>query len=354
MKILIVNNEAQDHSDRIIHWEGNQIGFTRVGFEDILKNLWKPGSEPTVDRNAIDELVSDSLEADVVYCESPEALLLWYVLTRRGLRKVPIVMEDEDMLFTVSVVSGWIKKKYGENVLKEFLGDGSNVWLHHAKSQRKEYTGRGVPPERLVHMPCSSYYLSLLSEAAFEKVRDKSFSPELQEKYGYLRGGVVAAGVNQRDYATFVDAIEGIGIDAWVVSASCSPEVEASENVGWIEFVPIDEYVEILNLASVVVVPMFDRDHSGGENTTTFAMALGKPVIATETPGTREIITGGVNGVLVPPEDTSSLRSAIEKLINDEVLRGSIGKEAMAAEELISTAGRDALLKAFGMVEKTG
>jgi len=56
------------------------------------------------------------------------------------------------------------------------------------------------------------------------------------------------------------------------------------------------------------------------------AMSLGKPVIATNAGGPREIVEDGVTGLLVPPASPADLASAITRLLLDEPLRVSMGK----------------------------
>lgn len=50
----------------------------------------------------------------------------------------------------------------------------------------------------------------------------------------------------------------------------------------------------------------------------TEALYLGAPVVATRAGGIPEIVDDGIDGVLVPPTDTSALVSAIVDLLNDE------------------------------------
>ncbi len=51
------------------------------------------------------------------------------------------------------------------------------------------------------------------------------------------------------------------------------------------------------------------------------AMAIGRPVISTDSPGCRELVTHGENGFLIPPRDAAALRDAMEKfIVNPELI----------------------------------
>ncbi|MDB5410637.1 MAG: glycosyltransferase family 1 protein [Rhodospirillales bacterium] len=57
------------------------------------------------------------------------------------------------------------------------------------------------------------------------------------------------------------------------------------------------------------------------------AAASGRPIVCTDTPGCREVVQDGVNGILVPQNDARKLAEAIERLALDENLRQSMGEE---------------------------
>jgi glycosyltransferase involved in cell wall biosynthesis len=56
------------------------------------------------------------------------------------------------------------------------------------------------------------------------------------------------------------------------------------------------------------------------------AAACGRPLIATDVPGCREIARQGVNALLVPPDDPGALADAIEALMKDRGLRQRFGQ----------------------------
>jgi glycosyltransferase involved in cell wall biosynthesis len=60
------------------------------------------------------------------------------------------------------------------------------------------------------------------------------------------------------------------------------------------------------------------------------AIAAGKPVVACDIPGNREIITSGVNGILVQPSDPPALAMAFRFLLDDSPYARKLGKTAQA------------------------
>lgn len=57
-------------------------------------------------------------------------------------------------------------------------------------------------------------------------------------------------------------------------------------------------------------------------------LALGKPVVATDLPGTREIIRDNENGLLIPAENAAALAEALRRLAQDQALRQRLSAQA--------------------------
>jgi glycosyltransferase involved in cell wall biosynthesis len=69
------------------------------------------------------------------------------------------------------------------------------------------------------------------------------------------------------------------------------------------------------------------------------AAACGRPLIASDVPGCREIVRPGIDGLLVPPDDAPALADAIERLAADAELRRKFSAAARRiAEEEYSSA----------------
>jgi len=141
---------------------------------------------------------------------------------------------------------------------------------------------------------------------------------------------ILSAGRTARDYRTFSNAVSDLPIKVVVISdhqnvqGICFPN-----NTQVLINIQYDEYLKLVKNCSFVVVPLKDLIKSTGQVVILDAMALGKPVIATNTVGTRDYIRSGTNGILVPPNDSDSLRIAICDLINDQLKQNAIAVNAL-------------------------
>lgn len=86
----------------------------------------------------------------------------------------------------------------------------------------------------------------------------------------------------------------------------------------------VDNVPELLKTFDVVVLP--SRYREGVPRSLVEAAAMGKPLITTDTPGCREIVRHGENGLLVPPGSVRALETAMEKLLLDSDLRRRMGR----------------------------
>ena len=91
--------------------------------------------------------------------------------------------------------------------------------------------------------------------------------------------------------------------------------------IEWVGFV--DDVVELLSKVDIVVLPSY---REGVPHSLIEALAMGLPVITTDTPGCRVVVDHGLNGFMVPPRDSSTLFDAMVKLANDSKLRKKFGK----------------------------
>ncbi len=56
------------------------------------------------------------------------------------------------------------------------------------------------------------------------------------------------------------------------------------------------------------------------------AAACARPIVTANTPGCREVVRDGVNGLLVPPRAPAALADALRQLLSDPARRGMMGR----------------------------
>lgn len=78
-----------------------------------------------------------------------------------------------------------------------------------------------------------------------------------------------------------------------------------------------------LAISDVVVLPSYYRE--GIPRSLIEAMAMGKPIITTDTVGCREIVDDGKNGYLISPRSIEALVVALDKLLDDPEKRKTFG-----------------------------
>jgi len=92
----------------------------------------------------------------------------------------------------------------------------------------------------------------------------------------------------------------------------------------------VNDTREILSSIDIFVFPSLSE---GFPMVVLEAMAMAKPVVASRIDGVTEQISDGIEGILVPPKDSSRLAEAIIKLIRDIELAKSLGTSARKKAE---------------------
>jgi glycosyltransferase involved in cell wall biosynthesis len=101
---------------------------------------------------------------------------------------------------------------------------------------------------------------------------------------------------------------------------------------GWREDMP-----NTLAQTDIFCLPSY---REGVPNALIEACACGLPIVTTDVPGCRDVVTHGVNGLLVPAKNAFALADALEKLITSPELRRTMG-----------TAGRETAINKFSITK---
>ena len=113
---------------------------------------------------------------------------------------------------------------------------------------------------------------------------------------------------------------------------SLTPEalrsLAAEPGIEWLG--PVADVRAVWRRAAIAVLPSTYGE--GVPKTLLEAAACGRPLVAADVPGCREVVRPGTTGVLVPPHDVDGLAAAIASLAGDPALRAMLGR---AGRELI-------------------
>ncbi len=92
--------------------------------------------------------------------------------------------------------------------------------------------------------------------------------------------------------------------------------------------------------ASVIVLPSY---REGTPRSVLEGMAMGRAIITTDAPGCRETVVHGVNGLLVPLQDSAALANAMMELASDPDKIVAMGRESRRIAEIKYESGAVAL-----------
>jgi len=259
---------------------------------------WQDAWRLFLQRSRYDTVVTMGARASLAYG-------LLCALTGRSSRQIMTeVFIDQDQ----SNRPGWkIKTALYRWISRRAIGMLTN------SSAEVESLGRRfhIPPDRCIYVPMHT------------NIEKPAFS-ESDEGY------ILSAGRTLRDYDLLLKAVEDlncpviiIGGAADLVSKKLPPNVTILREIGRAQ------YLDHVKRCRAVALPLHPTERSTGQVVLLEAMAFGKPVVASDTPGTRDHITNGVNGYLVPPGDLDALKSRLTELAEQPDRCRQLGRHAL-------------------------
>jgi Glycosyl transferases group 1 len=294
-------------------------------------------------QKVLDLLRSERFAAVVI---DPRSGVLLRGLALAGrLPRTPILCETLLGDFTeLDEMGALVREATGQDALGDLFTSRDVHWLCYTREFLSRYPSRGVPEERLLYFPACTFVHGLINPAVADFLREPCLveHPVLDAVGGCL----LAAGVFNRDYATFVEACAGLPEPAHIVTSraelarTIGPEsmarllatAERAPNVTLHDTVPLPVYIECLRRASAVVVPLLRDEVTTGHLTISNAQSLARPVIATNFAACRDFIEPGRTGLLYEPGDPASLRQAILALRERPGLGAALGRDGQASE----------------------
>jgi glycosyltransferase involved in cell wall biosynthesis len=123
------------------------------------------------------------------------------------------------------------------------------------------------------------------------------------------------------------------------------------DNVSWVPWVEYEELPDAIQTAGCALGVFGTSDKAGRviPNKAYQALACGTPLVTGDTPAARELLTDGVDALLVPVGNAAALAAAIRRLAGDRGLAERIGAagratyETRASEEVLGACWRNLL-----------
>ena len=253
-----------------------------------------------------------------------------------------------------SGIAGFVTRKAVENL---------EMVVCTAREQQKFLIERGFDPNKIVYQPIGIDAKRFANEAVAATAVNTSphTSPQryqpaprqpgrLTRQNGlnkgdlsnrHMGGYILSVGRDPgRDFKTLLEAVRNLPVR---VKVATKPEVVAGlpvpSNVEILYHVPYEKMLGLYQKALFAVVPLRDiKDPKGSDTSGQYGylepMASGKAVIVTDKETVRDYIDNGVNGILVPPNDSGALRAAIENLLSNP--ERAVAQGAAAQKKVLS------------------
>jgi glycosyltransferase involved in cell wall biosynthesis len=197
-----------------------------------------------------------------------------------------------------------------------------------------------LAPQRRLRLLGGGIDLSWFRPDAVPEMTRRRLRSELGISEATVVVGIVARLVHEKGYRELIAAAEAIQSDVTFVAVGgadlekpdslSAAEIERGQRAG-IRFLGYREDLRDLYAAmDVFVLPSY---REGLPRSLMEAAAMGKPLIATDIRGCRQIVVHGVNGLLVPARSSEHLAGAISEMANSPERRLEFGRASRCLAE---------------------
>ena len=238
-------------------------------------------------------------------------------------------------------------------LMRGLLNRPRNAVLVQNPDDRAAVTALGIAPERIFLIPGSG-------------VDTESLTP-MPEPSGQMTVGYVGRLLADKGVRSLVEAhaiLRGRGRDIrFVLAGEPDPanpasipdsEIAAWKQIAGLELLGhIDDIRPVWAMSHIAVLP---SRREGLPKSLLEAAACGRPIVATDVPGCREIARPDINALLVPADDAAALAAAIDRLASDAGLRKRFGAAGrMMVEEEFSERhiGREIVALYAALLDRT-
>ena len=228
-----------------------------------------------------------------------------------------------------------------EGTLEEFQHSGSQpvAALKRARTAALGRARRVIVPSRYLAQFALGWGLDAQRVVVVPNPAPALVVEEADERHGLVFAGRLT---RQKALHTALDALAQVpGAELLVIGDG--PDRERLERHvtdlglnGRVRFVGSVPRSEVLKAFASAEAMLLSSDWENFPHTAVEALALGTPLIATWVGGVPEIVSDGVNGLLVPPSSPDALAQALRRFLGSPELRARLAGAARSSVEHLS------------------
>ncbi|HJP23321.1 MAG TPA: glycosyltransferase family 4 protein [Alphaproteobacteria bacterium] len=265
------------------------------------------------------------IKPDLLHCVTMKPVLYGGLLARlMGLPAVVHAITGLGYLFLIEGAAARLQRRFVLALYRFALGHGNSRAIFQNPDDLELFRQHGlVEPARVVMIRGCGVDMALFQPAPGEPglvifpariIGDKG-AREFVEAAGLLKqrgraARCVLVGRTDPDNPTYISEAE---IKGW----------QDQGIVEWWGFE--DDMPGLLGRAEIVCLPSY---REGLPRVLIEAAAAGKPIVTSDVPGCREVVTEGDNGFLAPARDGAAVAEALERLLADAKLRQRLGERS--------------------------
>ena len=332
-KIIIVTTAlTNDGAERVLSQLSNE--WIRLGHQVKIVSIGKSDKSNSYS-------ISDKIEVVSIY-QPKKSRIGWYLKQISALTK--ILNQDKNAV----VLSFLSRSMYMLSICKFFT---KNKIIFSERNDPTKW------PEGKLKQKARDIAFCLADKCVYQTEEAKSFFPKAAQKHGVViknpcnselperyqgeRRKVIITACRlhpQKNLPMMLNAFKKLSLEFPEYQLKiCGQGEEKAKLEELAKELEIYNKVEFAGFVKNIHQEMLDcsmyvcsSDYEGISNSMLEAMGMGIPTISTDCPigGAREMITSGVNGVLVPVNDSEALYVAMKQLITDPSFADSLSNEA--------------------------
>ena len=306
-----------------------------AGIEHHAVNSFTRAVDWRSDVGAARELASlfRNVRPDIIHTHNPKPGILGRVIGRFASNAAVVntvhglYATNEDALVKRAAVYG----------VERFAACFSDVELVQSGEDLELLAKLGVGADRLVHLG-NGIDLDRFQPAAHHRTAALRLRRSLAISPSAVVVGIVGRMVRQKGYGEFIEAVSALRThrpNSEVAFVTVGPDeshirdglsVSELDRLRGLNIHGLGQRTDmetVYSLFDVLVLPSY---REGFPRAAMEANAMGVPVIASNVRGCREVVSHGVNGVLIPARQAEALEDAIRALVDDDLARSRMGR----------------------------